>query len=38
MSKITFPTSSFSATGTSLAAGSRALVRLLLKLPTGCRA
>lgn len=38
MSKIPFSTSSFSATGTMLAAGSRARFRLLLKLPTGCRA
>ncbi len=38
MSKIPFHTPSFSATGITLAAGSRAQFRLLLKLLTGCRA
>jgi len=38
MSKIPSHTSSFFATSVTLAAGARARFRLLLKLPTGCRA
>lgn len=38
MSKIPFHTQSFPAAGATLPEGSRAQFRLLLKLPTGCRA
>lgn len=38
MSKIPFHTQSLSLAGTPLALGARAEFRLLLKLPTGCRA
>jgi len=38
MSKIPFHSPSFPATSTQLAQGARAQFRLLLKLPTGCRA
>ncbi len=38
MSKIPFHSQSFSATGATLPEASRAQFRLLLKLPTGCRA
>jgi hypothetical protein len=38
MSKISFPPKSFFAAGATLPEGARAQFRLLLKLPTGCRA
>ena len=38
MSKIPFHAPSFTSTSAMLAAGTRARFRLLLKLPTGCRA